>query len=122
MIRSLGLAAAIAVLGLTGSATGSQAQGIGLQHPASGYYRSQRGARTVRGPQVRGFAQRRVGGYSFYAEDTVNTYGNARSQFGGANSYRDSLQDRQTRFGPFDHGFFFDSGVSPRGGYSPYHN
>lgn len=123
MIRTLVLALAAASLGLTGSATASFAQGVGLQHPASGYYRSG-GARSrvVRGPQVRGFAQRRVGGYSFFKSDTINTYGDARTSYGGINVFRDGLQDRQTRFGPFDHGFFFDSGVSPRGGYSPYHN
>jgi hypothetical protein len=32
------------------------------------------------------------------------------------------MVDRQTRFGPFDHGFFFDSGIEPRGGDSPYLN
>ena len=76
----------------------------------------------MRGPQVRGFQKRRVGGYSFYAADTINTYGNVRTLFGGNNVYRDSQADRQTRFGPFDHGFFFDSGMGGRGGYSPYHN
>ena len=76
----------------------------------------------MRGPQVRGFAQRRVGGYSYFKADTINTYGDARTSYGGINVFRDGLQDRQTRFGPFDHGFFFDSGASPRGGYSPYHN
>jgi hypothetical protein len=82
-------------------------------HRASSYYR--------RGPQVRGFSQRR-GGYSYSATDTINTYGNNRSIFGGANSYRDGFLDRQTLGGPFDHGFFFDSGIGPRGGNSPYQN
>ena len=122
MIRSLGCVLAAAVLGLAGSGSETQAQGVGLQHPASNYYRSGGRQRTVRGPQVRGFAQRRVGGYSFHATDTINAYGNSRSTYGGTNIFRDPLQDRQTRFGPFDHGFFFDSGVSARGGYSPYHN
>jgi hypothetical protein len=101
-----------------------QAQGTGLEHPASAYYRSggSRVSRSVRGPQVRGFQQRRVGGYSYYREDTINTYGNVRTLFGSNNVYRDSMADRQTRFGPFDNGFFFDSGLAPRGGYSPYHN
>jgi hypothetical protein len=36
------------------------------------------------------------------------------------NSYRDPFVDRQTTSGPFDHGFFFDSGVAPHGGDSPY--
>ncbi len=108
--------------GLTSTPTISLAQDAGLAHPASAYYRGARAPRTVRGPQVRGFAQRRVGGYSYYREDVINTYGNQRSQFGGTNVFRDPLQDRQTSFGPFDNGFFFDSGIAPRGGYSPYSN
>jgi len=71
--------------------------------------------------QVRGYAQRR-GGYSYRAQDTINTYGDSRSLFGGANAYRDFRLDRQTPSGPFDHGWFFDSGVGPRGGSSPYQN
>ena len=106
--------------GSTVTVVGAQAQS--LEHPASAYYRGARSPRSVRGPQVRGFSQRRVGGYSYYREDVINTYGNQRSQFGGANVFRDPMLDRQTRFGPFDNGFFFDSGIAPRGGYSPYHN
>lgn len=80
-------------------------------HPASAYYR--------RAPQVRGFVQRR-GGYSFTASDIANTYGSSRTLYGANN--RDPFADRQTRNGPFDHGFFFDSGIAPRGGDSPYRN
>ena len=127
MIGRIGLAVAVGMLGLAGASSASLAQGIGLEHPASAAYRSAGRSRVVRGPQVRGFQQRRVGGYSFYAADTINTYGNSRSLFGGNNVYRDNQADRQTRFGPFDHGFFYDSGVAggiggSRGGYSPYHN
>lgn len=86
----------------------------GAEHPSSGYYR-----RT--GPQVRGFVARR-GGYSYTAEDTINTYGDSRTRFGSTNVYRNPALDRQTNSGPFDHGFFFDSGISPRGGDSPYQN
>lgn len=119
----IGLTTAVAAFSMIGSTGESSAQGIGLQHPASGYYRGARSAGgRARGPRVRGFVQRRVGGYSFYAADTINTYGNVRTTFGGSNVYRDALLDRQTRFGPFDHGFFFDSGIAPRGGYSPYQN
>ncbi len=82
------------------------------EHPKASYYRK-------RGPQVRGFVQRR-GGYSYYAADSLNTYGNSRTVYGGSYLYRDSRMDRQTSAGPFDHGFFFDSGVAPRGGDSPY--
>ncbi len=82
------------------------------EHPKAGYYRK-------RGAQVRGFVQRR-GGYSYYAADSINTYGSSRTLYGGSYLYRDPLLDRQTSSGPFDHGFFFDSGVAPRGGDSPY--
>lgn len=85
----------------------------GGAHPASAYYR--------RGPQVRGFVARR-GGYSYTAADSINTYGDSRSLYGGASVFRDPVLDRQTNSGPFDHGFFFDSGISPRGGDSPYQN
>lgn len=119
MMGRIGLGLALAMFGLSGAATPALAQdGVGLAHPASNYYRSAGRSRVVRGPQVRGFVQRRVGGYSFYREDVINTYGNARTLFGGNNVYRDLQADRQTRFGPFDHGFFFNS----RGLNSPYPN
>jgi hypothetical protein len=62
------------------------------------------------------------GGYSYSVEDTINTYGDSRTKYGGATSLRDPMLDRQTNSGPFDHGFFFDSGMAPRGGDSPYMN
>lgn len=89
------------------------AQQGAAEHPKSSYYR--------RKPEVRGFIQRR-GGYSYSFYDSINTYGDSRTRYGGVNAYRDPFSDRQTRSGPFDHGFFFDSGVGPRGGDSPYPN
>ena len=82
------------------------------EHPKSDYYRRS-------GPQVRGYTARR-GGYSYSYADTIDTYGNPRTQYGGSNLYRDPMLDRQTNAGPFDHGFFFDSGITARGGESPY--
>lgn len=67
-----------------------------------------------------GYTLRRNGGYSYSYADSINTYGNNRTRYGGASVYRDPTLDRQTPSGPFDHGFFFDSGVLPRGGNSPY--
>ena len=64
----------------------------------------------------------RRGGYSYNQADSINTYGDSRSKFGGASSLRDSSLDKQTDSGPFDHGFFFDSGTTARGGDSPYMN
>jgi hypothetical protein len=74
------------------------------------------------GPQVKGYAERR-GGYSYTYSDSVNTYGDSRTKSGGASVYRDPNLDRQTNAGPFDHGFFFDSGIiGSHGGDSPYMN
>lgn len=64
----------------------------------------------------------RRGGYSYQYSDSINTYGDGRSRYGSASSLRDPMLDRQTNAGPFDHGFFFDSGIAPRGGDSPYMN
>ena len=66
------------------------------------------------------FAGRRVGFYSYSYRDVINTYGMSRSVYGGMNTYRDPSVDLQTPAGPFDHGFFFNSGILPRGGNSPY--
>lgn len=78
------------------------------------------GGRSVqRGPQVRGYQAKR-GGYSYSKNDVANTGADSRTRFGSVNSYRDPFVDRQTIAGPFDHGWFFDSAVAPRGGDSPY--
>lgn len=71
------------------------------------------------GKKPKGTPDRR-GGYSYSQADTINTYGDSRGLYGRANSLRDPSIDRQTNFGPFDHGYFYDSGVEPRGGNSPY--
>lgn len=90
------------------------AQVQGAEHPNSSYYRG--------GPRVKGYVARRGGGYSYSTEDTINTYGDSRSKYGAASSLRDPSLDRQTNSGPFDHGFFFDSGNGFRGGEAPYMN
>jgi hypothetical protein len=72
-------------------------------------------------PQVRGYTARR-GGYSYNWGQTINTYGDSRSRYGSTNSFRDPNLDRQSLSGPFDHGFFFDSGIGRIGGSSPYLN
>lgn len=69
--------------------------------------------------RVRGYRKRR-GGYSYSANDVANTYRDSRTRYGSVNSYRDPFSDRQTTSGPFDHGWFFDSAIAPRGGDSPY--
>jgi len=55
----------------------------------------------------RHFAGRRIGFYSYSYRDVMGRY-------------RDPYLDRQSQAGPFDYGFFFDSGITPRGGESPY--
>ena len=81
-------------------------------HKSSSKYR--------KGPRVKGYVARR-GGYSYSYEDSINTYGNSRSKYGIVNAWRDSAADRQTSFGPFDHGFFFDSATgNSYGGSAPY--
>jgi hypothetical protein len=86
----------------------------GAVPPTSARYYRKRAA------HPRHFAGRRVGFYSYSYRDVINTYGMSRSLYGSINTYRDPFVDRQTRSGPFDHGFFFDSGIAPRGGDSPY--
>ena len=66
--------------------------------------------------------KRRRGGYSYAPEDTINTYGDSRTTYGSTNTFRNIWTDRQTKSGPFDNGFFFDSGIEPNGGNSPYLN
>lgn len=111
-LLAAGCGLSVAPLGATAQSRGSGAE-AGGGHPASAYYR--------KAPQVRGFVQRR-GGYSYSAADVINTYSNNRAVYGSTNTYRNPYLDLQTRSGPFDHGFFFDSGVLPRGGNSPYPN
>lgn len=108
------IAGVSAVTPATAGSRSSGATGEGA-HPSSKYYR--------KGTRVRGYS-RRVGGYSYTKEDTINTFGDSRSNYGGATSLRDSRLDRQTTSGPFDHGFFFDSGIGSHGigGNSPYMN
>lgn len=71
-----------------------------------------------KGTRVYGYTARR-GGYSYDYSDVTNTYGLSRSLFGSMNAWRDPSLDRQTSSGPFDHDFFFDSGIGPRGGNAP---
>lgn len=103
-------------MGLSLSAVPADAGSRGYRgegaHQSSSYYR--------KGPRVKGYVKRR-GGYSYTYEDSINTYGNSRSLYGGVNAWRDYSADRQTDFGPFDHGFFFDSATgSSYGGSAPY--
>ncbi len=118
IVARVAVASAVAVLALmpaSNAEAGSRAKSEQAQsgaHKKSSYYR---------GTRVRGYVQRR-GGYSYSKQDTMNTYGDGRNRYGSSISLRDPMLDRQTSAGPFDHGFFFDSGIAPRGGDSPYMN
>ena len=80
-------------------------------HQSSTYYRG--------GPKVKGYVQRK-GGYSYNYEDSINTYGDTNSLYGGTEGFVDPYIDQQTISGPFDKGFFFNSPTGPQGGSSPY--
>ncbi|KAB2920813.1 MAG: hypothetical protein F9K29_00655 [Hyphomicrobiaceae bacterium] len=95
-----------------GERRGTVASNDAVEHPKTRYYRK-------KSARVYGYTQRR-GGYSYDSSDVVNTYSLTRNLYGSTNSYRNPWVDRQTTNGPFDHGFFFDSGIAPRGGDSPY--
>jgi hypothetical protein len=110
--------AALAAFGLTSEAGATM--GMARGPAATGAGQSIVTVAHRRKPQVRGFV-RRGGYYSYHAEDSINTYGNSRTLYGSADVYRNPTLDQQTRLGPFDHGFFYDSGIStPYGGSSPY--
>lgn len=72
--------------------------------------------------RVRGYVARRGGGYSYIYADSINTYGDATARYGSTFSFRDGKFERQSPGGPFDSGFFFDSGVAPHAGQAPYMN
>ncbi len=112
------MALAVAAIGgwSTPADAGWRKSGCASAKSGSGHARS---CNYRRGPQVRGYVARR-GGYSYTYADSINTYGDSRSKYGAASSLRDPALDRQTSAGPFDHGFFFDSGIAPNGGDSPY--
>lgn len=87
--------------------------------PAEAGARSKSKYSKSRAKQVRSYRKRR-GSYSYSSNDVANTYRNSRTRYGSVNSFRDPFSDRQTTAGPFDHGWFFDSAIAPRGGDSPY--
>ena len=111
MYKAAALALALAAGGLvTGTPDGLAAErgdkapvirSVGAAQPTS--------ARIYRKRMVhqRPFVGRRIGFYSYSYRDVMGRY-------------RDPYLDRQTQAGPFDYGFFFDSGITPRGGDSPY--
>ena len=116
------LALALGALALMPSAAGAAERSARAAVVQSVGSAQQTSARTYRRRAMHAprFAKRRVGFYSYSYRDVINTYGMSRSVYGGMNTYRDPYVDLQTPAGPFDHGFFFDFGILPRGGNSPY--
>jgi hypothetical protein len=109
--------AACALLAMGGSAA-ANGRPAGKAHAEQGKAASA-SAKRKRATRVKGYLAR--GGYYSYSDfDVINIYGGSRALYGSTNTYRDPFLDRQTTAGPFDHDFFFDSGMGPRGGDAPY--
>ncbi len=108
--------AAVACTGLpmplAGDLVSSQAYADGVSHP-------KRSAKSKRAVRVRGYIYR-GGYYSYTDEDAIDTRAWASSLFTSHSPLRNPLTERQSAAGPFDHGFFFESGVGPRFNDSPY--
>ena len=122
-MKRVALALALGALGLVGLATAGEAAERRTAAPAAVEASHQlTNGRVARKRPVaaRAYRGRRIGFYSYSYRDVVNTYGMSRVKYGSMNSYRDPFLDRQTVNGPFDHGFFFDSAIAPRGGDAPY--
>ncbi len=115
MMRGLGCLLAVAALGLTAISIEVRAQSSGVSNASSAAKSSKRARRGKRPTRVRVYPGRRIGGYSYGRSDTYGINGGRRIGFW-------NTRPRQTPFGPFDNGFFFDSTVAPRGGFSPYQN
>jgi hypothetical protein len=107
------VAFAVSVMALLTSTVATRAgeryTGIATYAPSKNanvrYYRKQRPL------EVTIYGRRRIGGYSYRRADVVSTYGQSPPPW---------LDVRQTPGGPFDSGFFFDSGMGLHGGNSPY--
>lgn len=117
MTRILEFSAIVCVAAplIAASSASAHQRGVHAKPAPMGYYRAGK-------PKVYGYAVRPGGGYSYTVRDIINTYSDTRARWGSTNFFRNWSVDRQTPFGPFDHGFFFDSGIAPRGGFAPYQN
>ncbi len=124
MTMKLLAAAAVSAMALFSAPAVSQAEEAGVRTERSAQMTTTSGRKhnaRRKAARVYGYiARRRVGGYSYTYSDVTNTYGLTRSLYGSINAWRDPMLDRQSRSGPFDHDFFFDSGMGLRGGNSPY--
>jgi hypothetical protein len=114
MVAALAAGAFVTLAGLpmAGDLGPSQAYADGQKAKA----RYKKGYRATR---VRGYLQR-GGYYSYVDQDAINTTAWASSLFTSKSPFRNPLTERQSPGGPFDSGFFFDSGVGPPWNDSPY--
>ncbi|MBU1211751.1 MAG: hypothetical protein KJ587_10820 [Alphaproteobacteria bacterium] len=110
LLVGVAVLAGVFAFGIEANAGGRGYKGEGA-HQSSPYYRG--------GPKVKGYVKRR-GGYSYTYEDSINTYGDSNSLYGGTSAYSNPYLDRQTTSGPFDNGYFFSTPTGPQGGSSPY--
>ena len=121
-MRYSGILAAVAActmvaftgLPATGDLWASKAYADGAR--ATKYTTKYKGKRAVR---VRGFLQR-GGYYSYTDQDAINSYAWSRSLFTSSSIFRTPFSDQQSPGGPFDSGFFFNSGIGPRWNDTPY--
>lgn len=104
---ALGAVAVFAPVTPVSAGDGVYANGHGQSGP-----RRQRKA----GPRVKGYTHYWHGNACFDLADPDERY---LCQFAG---FIDPQLDKQTPAGPFDSGFFFDSGMGQNGGDSPYMN
>ena len=105
---------AVAACALASVADGGPAQAAEEGTTATmRYYRPDAAKRRyARQPlEVTIYRRRRIGGYSYSAGDVTSTYGSNPPPY---------MDVRQSQGGPFDSGFFFDSGTGLHGGNSPY--
>jgi hypothetical protein len=95
--------------------------GVSTAH-ADGGYRVKAAPGWRRGVRARRFYHR-GGYYSYRDRDVVSSWAWTRSLFISKSYFRTPLTGLQSPAGPFDHGFFFDSGLQPhRWNNAPYPN
>ena len=102
---------AIALLAWSGATRAGERRASIATYAAPSEYAKARYYRKRRPLEITIYGRRRIGGYSYRGADVVSTYGQSPPPW---------LDVRQTPGGPFDSGFFFDSGMGLHGGNSPY--
>jgi hypothetical protein len=114
----LAVLAAFAGIAFTGAPVPGAGDLLASKAYADGY-RSAKASKWKRAVRVRGYYYR--GGYYSYTDaDVADSRAWARSLFISRSAFRTPLSERQSPAGPFDSGFFFDSGIGPRFNDSPY--